>query len=93
MSKTIDFTETVYELCHADPEIIEIMKTLGCQIDRGGFGRGDLRDGAGADRRGNAGRRDPAAPRRSCRCLLIDRGLGTIHVTNATISSYNKKNP
>jgi hypothetical protein len=29
MSKIIDFTKTVYELCKEDPQVIEIMKELG----------------------------------------------------------------
>lgn len=29
MSKTIDLSKTVYELCQDEPEIIEIMKSLG----------------------------------------------------------------
>lgn len=29
MSKIIDFSKSVYELCKQDPEVIEIMKELG----------------------------------------------------------------
>jgi len=29
VTKTIDFTKTVYELCKEDPQVIEIMKDLG----------------------------------------------------------------
>lgn len=29
MEKVVDFTKSVYDLCREDPEIIEIMKTLG----------------------------------------------------------------
>jgi hypothetical protein len=29
MNKTMDFTRTVYEICRDNPEVIEIMKSLG----------------------------------------------------------------